>query len=349
MLQSARSVSTGDYRFGYQGQEQDNKMGGLGQHTTAQFWEYDTWAVKRWNMDPLAGKFPTQSPFVNFNDNPIILNDITGQSGEPSFANGTITITINLNFYGNSKLLNEGTREETIGKEAAYLQAALNKHPSDAMGPDGNMHPVVFVITGEFVTYQDALTKARNNVGENYDAKQNFIRLDDIAEGGKTIRQNSIMSNLIFSEEGIPDGTRSGYKRSPDNSIWLSSDNLGTTSSVHEIAAHQLWSRHNGSHLLDWSENPDESIPSIRTNVLTTNIPNSLSVLSKEGNPILDITRREVLKSDKENMFISWKGKARMGNSTNTIFTEEGNQIIYNKSKIKEEYDKNGNKVPNRD
>ncbi|MBL7786823.1 MAG: hypothetical protein JNM36_13015 [Chitinophagales bacterium] len=69
-------MSTGAYRFGYQGQEQDNKMGGLGQHTTAQFWEYDTWAVKRWNVDPKG--FAWESPYATFRNNPIIYKDPNG-------------------------------------------------------------------------------------------------------------------------------------------------------------------------------------------------------------------------------------------------------------------------------
>jgi hypothetical protein len=80
MLQAGRSKNAGGYRFGYQGQEADNKIGGLGQHTTAKFWEYDTWAVKRWNTDPVT--FPWQSTYATFNNNPIIYSDGLGLFGE---------------------------------------------------------------------------------------------------------------------------------------------------------------------------------------------------------------------------------------------------------------------------
>jgi hypothetical protein len=78
MLQAGRTKNAGGYRFGFQGQEADNKIGGLGQHTTAQFWEYDTWAVKRWNMDPLSHKLPEQSPYNFCLNNPILFMDIDG-------------------------------------------------------------------------------------------------------------------------------------------------------------------------------------------------------------------------------------------------------------------------------
>jgi hypothetical protein len=80
MLQAGRSKNAGGYRFGFQGQEADNKIGGLGQHTTAQFWEYDTWAVKRWNLDPKPN--PAWSDYAVFANNPVINVDVLGDKGE---------------------------------------------------------------------------------------------------------------------------------------------------------------------------------------------------------------------------------------------------------------------------
>ena len=85
MLQAGRSRNAGGYRFGFQGQEADNKIGGLGQHTTAQFWEYDTWAVKRWNTDPKPN--PAWSDYAVFGGNPILYSNVLGQE---VFLNGKI-------------------------------------------------------------------------------------------------------------------------------------------------------------------------------------------------------------------------------------------------------------------
>ncbi|MBP6664314.1 MAG: hypothetical protein KA168_03390 [Chitinophagales bacterium] len=76
MLQAGRTKNAGGYRFGFQGQEADNKIGGLGQHTTAQFWEYDTWAIRRWNLDPKPQI--GISDYVVFGDNPITNVDPNG-------------------------------------------------------------------------------------------------------------------------------------------------------------------------------------------------------------------------------------------------------------------------------
>lgn len=102
MLQAGRSRNAGGDRFGFQGQEADNKIGGLGQHTTAQFWEYDTWAVKRWNVDPKPN--PSISNYACFANNPIFFSDPFGDTTFVSAAkNGTYNViggTLNDNHNG---------------------------------------------------------------------------------------------------------------------------------------------------------------------------------------------------------------------------------------------------------
>ncbi|MBL7786825.1 MAG: hypothetical protein JNM36_13025 [Chitinophagales bacterium] len=59
-------------------------MGGLGQHTTARFWEYDTWAARRLELDPID--IPNVSPYSVFGGNPISNNDVDGDSPISFFA-----------------------------------------------------------------------------------------------------------------------------------------------------------------------------------------------------------------------------------------------------------------------
>ena len=66
-----------NYRFGFNGQEQDNEITGqTGTHTTAMFWEYDARLGRRWNVDPVVKEF--ESPYLCFSGNPIWLVDIFG-------------------------------------------------------------------------------------------------------------------------------------------------------------------------------------------------------------------------------------------------------------------------------
>ncbi|MBP9187838.1 MAG: hypothetical protein KBG11_12120 [Bacteroidia bacterium] len=64
MLQAGRSKNAGGYRFGFQGQEADNKIGGLGQHLNYTFRNYNSWAIRFGAIDPLAGKYPHNSSYA---------------------------------------------------------------------------------------------------------------------------------------------------------------------------------------------------------------------------------------------------------------------------------------------
>lgn len=64
------------YKFGFNGQEKDNEIAGVGNHTTALFWEYDTRIARRWNIDPVD-----QISISNYSVmrlNPILFNDPLG-------------------------------------------------------------------------------------------------------------------------------------------------------------------------------------------------------------------------------------------------------------------------------
>src|SRR5690606_10828536 len=70
---------TGDkYRFGYNTQEKVNEISGIGNHNTAEFWEYDTRLGRRWNIDPKAHLAPGWSPYRAFCDTPILYSDPDG-------------------------------------------------------------------------------------------------------------------------------------------------------------------------------------------------------------------------------------------------------------------------------
>ena len=64
------------YRFGYNGQEKVNEMSGIGNHNTAEFWEYDTRVGRRWNLDPVD-QISISNYAVNIL-NPIVNNDPNG-------------------------------------------------------------------------------------------------------------------------------------------------------------------------------------------------------------------------------------------------------------------------------
>jgi hypothetical protein len=66
----------GGYRFGYNGQEKVDEIAGAGNHTTAEFWEYDTRLGRRWNRDLVVK--PWESSYACFANNPIWYSDVNG-------------------------------------------------------------------------------------------------------------------------------------------------------------------------------------------------------------------------------------------------------------------------------
>lgn len=71
-------VNWNGYRFGFNGQEKDNEIAGIGNSNTAKFWQYDTRLGRRWNLDPVDQV--AISNYAVMANNPILLNDPLGDT-----------------------------------------------------------------------------------------------------------------------------------------------------------------------------------------------------------------------------------------------------------------------------
>jgi RHS repeat-associated protein len=70
MLMPGRTTEASNYRFGFQGMEQDRELKGEGKSYTTEFRSYDP-RVGRWvSIDPLVDRFPQESSFSAFGNNP---------------------------------------------------------------------------------------------------------------------------------------------------------------------------------------------------------------------------------------------------------------------------------------
>lgn len=67
-----------DYRFGFNGQEKDNEISGVGNSMTAEFWQYDSRLGRRWNVDPV--RKPDVSAYAAFSNKPVIMIDPEGNT-----------------------------------------------------------------------------------------------------------------------------------------------------------------------------------------------------------------------------------------------------------------------------
>ena len=68
------SAVSGGYRYGFNTHEKSDEIAGEGNHTTAEFGEYDTRLGRRWNLDPKPNT--SISVYSLFENNPVWFNDI---------------------------------------------------------------------------------------------------------------------------------------------------------------------------------------------------------------------------------------------------------------------------------
>jgi RHS repeat-associated protein len=124
------SSSTGNYRYGFNGQEKDNEIKGEGNTYTAQFWEYDARSVRRWNLDPK----PTVgiSPYSAFSGNPIRYSDPLGDTLQPLTTDVLRTMARKSGFTGTGIVFNRrvGKAFESIGLAEQGLYENTTRYTS---------------------------------------------------------------------------------------------------------------------------------------------------------------------------------------------------------------------------
>ena len=82
MIMPGRSVSAGEYRYGFGGQEMDNEISGTGNSYTAEYWQYDSRLGRRLNVDPIDK--PWESSYAAFHNNPVYFIDPDGLDAQGS-------------------------------------------------------------------------------------------------------------------------------------------------------------------------------------------------------------------------------------------------------------------------
>jgi RHS repeat-associated protein len=70
-IMPGRSFNTGDYRYGFQGQEMDNEIKGVGNSINYKYRMHDPRLGRFFAVDPLASSYPHNSPYA-FSENRVI-------------------------------------------------------------------------------------------------------------------------------------------------------------------------------------------------------------------------------------------------------------------------------------
>jgi len=141
------------YRFGFNGQEKDDEVAGVGNTMTAEFWEYDARLGRRWNIDPIVKE--NESGYSTFSSNPIVFIDPNGdnagdyysKSGEHLGSDGKadnkgyVTEKDKIVYKGDGKTIDsKKTEKELFTKNHKEFQntASLIKHESGASGTESS-------------------------------------------------------------------------------------------------------------------------------------------------------------------------------------------------------------------
>jgi len=268
MLMPGRQYSfTKVYRYGFNGQERSDEINGAGNHNTAEFWEYDTRAGIRWNIDPKTAESPGQSPYAVFNSSPILYADPTGESGIATIdkSNKTITVSSIYVFYGSQ------SSPQLAKQIAKNIEDAFN-NAHGTIKIDGTTYKVQFKVTGV------DLSKSKNVeyfVNNNKDPKMNYFKLEK-------------STDLPYGNS-YTDGTGNGA----NTGFWSTNqmkDNKGTTES-HEYN-HGLGGL-NHPELLNPNGGNHDQEPSIDMTINSYNFVKSMYLDDANGLD-LDVTKRKV-------------------------------------------------------
>jgi RHS repeat-associated protein len=78
MVMPGRSFNSGTYRYGFNGQENDNEVKGAGNQVAYENRIYDPRLGRWFSLDPMAKKYPGESHYAFVSNNPIIYADEAG-------------------------------------------------------------------------------------------------------------------------------------------------------------------------------------------------------------------------------------------------------------------------------
>ncbi|GAB2669362.1 hypothetical protein GCM10027036_23560 [Flavihumibacter cheonanensis] len=83
MLMPGRKFNAGSFRYGFNGKEMDNEIGGIGNTIHFEFREYSPRIGRMMSIDPKASEYPWQSPYVYHRNSPVNIVDYLGLGDPP--------------------------------------------------------------------------------------------------------------------------------------------------------------------------------------------------------------------------------------------------------------------------
>lgn len=178
MIMPNRNYNSTDYRFGFNGQEKDDEIAGVtGSHYEFKFREYDSRIGRFWSVDPLASKYPWNSPYAFAENRCIDGRDLEGLEWSKS-TNGNMMF---------KAVLSNQSRREGINLE--NMKGQIIKEYKQIYG--SNFDIDIRIANGSDYKLQKDEGEIVISNPEKFKYDENGLTLGDATLYGKTIRINS--------------------------------------------------------------------------------------------------------------------------------------------------------------
>gem|GEM_PF-1644595 len=217
----------GSFRWGHNGQYNDDEIYGKGNTQMAEFWEYDARLMRRWNTDPMA--HAGQSLYEAFYSNPIAFADPLGLKPESGGEGGpgkkgdssTSDESVNMSTYCSDcdpeptdkspqqytppKRLNGWQRFWNVLNGKRYLNEANNFLQRETSPSGKIIRGIHSSYEGKgFIVYQIKTTKLTLTDGENGRPIYTITEsLEKHAFTNSGSDYDKVEPNLLFTEQGI--------------------------------------------------------------------------------------------------------------------------------------------------
>lgn len=206
-----RHGSTADYRYSMNGQEKVDEIAGEGNHTTAEYWEYDTRLGRRWNQDPRPN--PSISNYACFANNPISNSDPKGDTlrvTQDLQSTSDITSIVKAENIQYLQFNSNGTMSLNFGQMSAESKAGI-------LASDEGMNllnDMVEAVTTMEYSACDTRKIQQMQDGKNYNTNTG------------PVKYSTAKLNVMQDEEGISNISRNGADAQGENTFLPLENNL---------------------------------------------------------------------------------------------------------------------------
>jgi RHS repeat-associated protein len=196
-----RMFNSGDYRYGFNGAEQDNEVKGVGNSLDYGDRIYDT-RIARWlSLDPLQKKYAGLNPYHFTFNNPIAFKDEDGKDGRLSVDHDKkqVTLESTIYIYGGDK--NVDYKQMAAKMNQAYSNINNSKTVKSANGEEWTV-----TVNVKFV-YDETVDKNMTAMGINSSDRITTSSTEEIRDGsGMKLGDNTLKISTtadLGNAEGI--------------------------------------------------------------------------------------------------------------------------------------------------